>query len=1003
MANEGIELLVYKYDDYSTLYGYLPSALAPKFLEELTGLGTNGGEGGGSLSITTDDPEIVANPELVAERNLIKVSVDGQVVGGWVIKDLITELITEDEYSGTVYTFSGQSVRILFNDARVNPYGGFRANSKNKRAFNFASERGDWFNEDDWDEPWIVSPLPSPLSENPTDWPDVAGSAAKWVWGASYSTTAPEGVCYFRYEWNTTSNQSYTLYIAADDNFVVYVDGQKIASSDVTGSAYESVSKVDIGVLPAGDHILAIKGIQNHGGAAGIKASLVRTTSGTNTVVTYTGDNDWLALAYPTIEPSWSIGEVLLTLLAEADDRGVRVGSYFTPTFSTTEDSNGEPWGDGYAWEFDISKTTLLDVIKALEAYCYIWVDVDTWEIHAALERGVDRTELTPGTLEPVMLLKGHNLLTATIESRDEVVNAIAMKSTDGGWAVELGTDTNSISKYGIVEGFLDVGLPEENTRAIGHAILNRKANPEQGSTYSLSPTGDNDVPWVHFNVGDWVLAPDSKGDPTPRRVVSISVERGEVGQPIYTVEFDTIWQDNEYNLNQAVAGLGGNGLGGGVLAGGSSGGGDPVVIPPSIPISTPRIPEKVTGVTATAVGYWPLDGVSPRGKLEISWDAVTLDVNGDALTPHHYEVWGIPTGGSYSLIGTTSATSIDIFGLEIGPEWDIRVRALSEESGGRGAYSDEVTDVEIPLPVTPVPTPSAPILTSSRGNIYIGWDGLDDEGDPMPPEFRYVYALLSDDGGSTWSIGPTLLKPGTVPYSAAVNDTYEVVLRAVNGANIESDDSESDTVTCVGIGVVDFTSVVASILSEPLIETNPGEALGVKLYAGGIVAYDTTGEPTIVIDSSDGSIYFKNGVVDGNALIDGTLNASKIETGSALVDLIQSISGDLNLASNNSINLVVGEAIDPLSSSISELSGNVVQMQTVFQVLPDGALISSPGEPMKLRLSAGAIEILANDTVVSSWTANQFMVNSIVVLEGLLGNHSIRKYAEVGTVIRAL
>ena len=49
------------------------------------------------------------------------------------------------------------------------------------------------------------------------------------------------------------------------------------------------------------------------------------------------------------------------------------------------------------------------------------------------------------------------------------------------------------------------------------------------------------------------------------RRIVSISSEEGDNGQPLYTVEFDTIFKSNEQKLNQIVSNITGGTVGSGM------------------------------------------------------------------------------------------------------------------------------------------------------------------------------------------------------------------------------------------------------------------------------------------------------------------------------------------------------------------------------------------------------------------------------------------------------
>lgn len=1103
MANEGIELEVYKYSDYTTKAGLLTGRIEPEFLEELTGGMGNGGNGGGSFTIPIDDPDVVQDPELIAERNLVKFKTNGQVTGAFILQGKATELVNADEYEGRVYSVSGESVRTLLSDARVKPFGGFRANSMNQRAFNFASEQGDWYDAGDWGTPWIV---PQPYHVNWTenqDWPtDILGNSALWVWGQSFTPPAAAGNCYFRFEFTTAVNKSYSLYLLADDAFVAYIDGQQIGSSDITGTAYTNTTKIDLGILPPGQHVLAFKVMQLHGGPAGLKAALLDTTGGSNIVTTYTGAAGWKTMAYPAEAPTWSIGEVLLTLLDEAADRGVRFASLFTPTFSSTQDSNGNPWGQGYEWVFGVGETTYLDVVKTLEAYCYIWIDPDTFELHAALERGSDLTELItgPSPVTPVVFSIGHNLAKASIQTKDELVNDIDYKTSDAGW--KSGTDPLSTSKakYGTVEGYIDTGMNQVDS---GHLITNllaKKSDPEQGSTYQLIPSGDGDVPNVDFFVGDWVLAPDENNTPTPRRVVSLSTMEGENGEPDYTIEFDTIWQEDGYVMEQVLSSMGGSTLAPGLTpagGGGSSNVGVPVVVNPGVAIILPPDPidpAKVTGLSVIGVPYWPADGIEPRVEVTITWSAVLLDVEGNSITPLYYDVWYKPTtsaGGDR--VARTSGLVAELPNFLLTDEGEFTVQAVLHNEYGYGEFSD-------PVAYSTATTPSAmpaPLVTaggtSSKGMLNIPWSGLMAGSSTPPPQFRHAYIEVKTASGGSWARHGTVFfrGGGTIPVAnLTVGDSYIWRLTGVDGLGVETAKSaDSAPVTIVGVDIPDLATAVTDAISdaagdaatalatangkntvysqpnEPtggtykindlwfdtdagylkytwsgsawvpnplgpdsldvgaitagkiavgalngltitgaIIQTADADVSGIKLTGNVFVAYDTAGEATFLIDGETGTLYFADGIISGDALVNGTINATKIDVGSLVTALISSPLGEqLNLESNESVNIIVTGAVAGVQAEIEGVETNLAEMQTYYQFGPAGATISSPGSPFAIQITNSQINMLANGNIVSYWNAGNMVVPSLVAdSTAIIGAHQWRKEG-TRTTVRAL
>lgn len=102
----------------------------------------------------------------------------------------------------------------------------------------------------------------SPWSTNVSGWPD---SAARWVWDRASTSSAPAGDVYFRKKFTLAESKWITVAFACDDKAELYVDGQYLLGR----AGYTSVSGNSI-YLPAGEHVIAIKGTNNAAGAAGL-------------------------------------------------------------------------------------------------------------------------------------------------------------------------------------------------------------------------------------------------------------------------------------------------------------------------------------------------------------------------------------------------------------------------------------------------------------------------------------------------------------------------------------------------------------------------------------------------------------------------------------------------------------------------------------------------------------------------------------------------------------
>lgn len=87
-------------------------------------------------------------------------------------------------------------------------------------------------------------------------------------------------------------------------------------------------------------------------------------------------------------------------------------------------------------------------------------------------------------------------------------------------------TDAPSIAQWDRHEGYLEVGAAQSEADAVrmAEAFLGVRAQPTVNTVVGVEPRGLDDVPGVHFGVGDWVTAPDEDGVATVQRVRALSM-----------------------------------------------------------------------------------------------------------------------------------------------------------------------------------------------------------------------------------------------------------------------------------------------------------------------------------------------------------------------------------------------------------------------------------------------------------------------------------------------
>ncbi len=575
---EGIELTAFSFDDPYKPLSVIPRRDDLKILDEIEG------SGGGSFQVFRDDPKLQEIPNILSYQNIYKYSLDGKVIGAFLGTRKKTEFVSRNEQAAETIVVSGEGLRGWFRNAVVEPYRGIKSDSNDTRFFSFASERGSWYKPVDWIVPALIQQHSldanlGPFNTAPAEWPDAPD--AYWIWGEPNSGVdpAPEGMNYFRHEFEVTGvtgQADYAVFAAAKDHFQVFIDGQQIIEAE-EDDAYAKTWRADF-KLGNGSHVLAVRVLTQGLGAAGMIAALFKSGDATSeipaTLLSVTNDVDWVVNPYPDPAPGWSPGEVMLTLLSEADARGVRFPDWLIPTFTAETDSDGVPWPRSLDWAFQVG-TEYYDVVEKLEELsCDLWINPETYELNMWIERGTIRNVQTD-VIEPVKFEIAKNVTKADSDGESEIKNTLLL-STDDGWETISDGISNSVSKYGRIEGYVATGSSKSVASDLAQRIFALRAQPTESATYDIIDV-DGARPHFDFFVGDWVLAPDPDQayELTTRRVMSISVtEDRESGVPQFACEFDTIREDLEKRFDRWLRTTSDGTLGGTLANVSSSGGG---------------------------------------------------------------------------------------------------------------------------------------------------------------------------------------------------------------------------------------------------------------------------------------------------------------------------------------------------------------------------------------------------------------------------------------------
>lgn len=132
------------------------------------------------------------------------------------------------------------------------------------------------------------------------------------------------------------------------------------------------------------------------------------------------------------------------------------------------------------------------------------------------------------------------------------VATALLVRYAGGYTVVE---DAAAIAAWGRKEGFLQLGGVSDRDQAerVATAVLGFQGAPRVTTTLGVEPTGTADEPYVDYDVGDSITAPDEAGGSSSQRVVSITVVEDENGDVSFANELKAPFLLEEEAFNRQL------------------------------------------------------------------------------------------------------------------------------------------------------------------------------------------------------------------------------------------------------------------------------------------------------------------------------------------------------------------------------------------------------------------------------------------------------------------
>lgn len=543
-----LTLEVYGYNDPKTRINYIPRYEEASFLEELKR------PGGGSVTLRSDDYKFLESPQLLDRRNIVKCRYGNKIISAFIVQKQEEVYVDQTEGKASAMTYSGESLKSWFQDAELYAEGGFQSDSYIGRSFSFTSIGGPWYNGSDWSP--SVNVVRRDLSTAPARWPKGSpegwpeeAAHAYWVWNKP-NPSAVETVL-----WRLpvtvasgTGKKRYKLCLAVDNTFTAYVDGQEIGS----GTSWENVNEFEF-VLAPGQHVIALETKNTDAGSvAGVLMALFRsTTAGDNGKYSliFQSGNAGLTYYNKAGRPGWTVGMILRIILNEAKARGVRFPDHISSTFSDTLDSNGVPWLEPIDWQWNIG-TSYYEILESLEeVQCETWINPENYQFNVYVNKGKD---LQTGN-DAVQVRAARNIAQAKRESNLAIKNTVLVNAA-GLWVEQ--TSPASVEKYGRIEGYLQTELAADTSREVAKAVLGVLTDTTRSLTIEIIPS-EFAVPFLDFNIGDWISVTDPKGSMEKDRVITLAVQANRSSAlPAFSIEMNTASEDRVIKLARLLSKL---------------------------------------------------------------------------------------------------------------------------------------------------------------------------------------------------------------------------------------------------------------------------------------------------------------------------------------------------------------------------------------------------------------------------------------------------------------
>lgn len=528
-------------------------------------------------------------------------------------------------------------------------------------------------------------------------------------------------------------------------------------------------------------------------------------------------------------------GVIIKTLFDNARGRGW--GPQLNLGFSTTHDSNGQPWAGVVNLALDPAQS-IFEVLSALGNQGIV-----DWAGQGRTLQMYNPDTYLGRDLQSVRLLAydGETSAPTQVSYRDRATVLRVVGDGGNNWDRANGT-----SPWGRLESIMSAGGVSDE----GTAFLMSDEELLKASAARVSRTREFDgvskfLPHRDFRGGDHVRYQTENGVEKMRVFsMSLTIDDRLSGYAVLGDRFEDALIAAARKQQRITVGKvnGGNGK------------------PPTQPTDDVRTPAKPIGFIGSTAAYTNPEG-DEVGRVSLAWahtgkatdgTAIDLDrfefrirdsVSGDANWQSFRSVPGAERVTQFSPVRVRFEDGTPAF-------YDFAIRAVA--ASGRTSGWVYLNGLLMETDSTPPPVPSAPVGVAAYGQIIVAWNGLGAGDEPMPPDFLHTECEIGSSPAGPWKFVSNFERAGATPTPFALDyGTYWLRLRSVDRVGNKSEWSElADVTTTPLVELPDISDLIDGINTQ--FEDVRHSANGANRRI------DSTSDPVIDGKERDGDTWWK-------------------------------------------------------------------------------------------------------------------------------------------------